>query len=190
VTTADWGDSEVFRGLLDQVDGEVPQVSADGAYDTKGCHAAIADRDGCATIPPRDGAVPWGDDHPRDGTLQDIDAKGSAGWKNDSGYHRRSLAENMVYRLKQLGDSLYSRTFEPRVTEAHVRAAIINTFYLSGHAAIRRGWANCACRTKYDEDRGSSRPKRLYYSYSKLGIRNSAPTSDWCADYSIGIRGD
>ena len=50
------------------------------------------------------------------------------GWKSDSDYHRRSIAENMMYRLKQLGDSLYSRTFERQVTEAHVRAVIINTF--------------------------------------------------------------
>jgi hypothetical protein len=71
-------------------------VSADGAYDTKGCHAAIADRDGHATVPPRDGAVPSSDDHPRDGTLKEIAAKGSAGWPNDSDYHRRSIAENMM----------------------------------------------------------------------------------------------
>lgn len=94
-------------------------MSADGAYDTKGCHAAIADRDGHAAVPPRDGAVPSSDDHPRYGIFKDIAAaKGSAGWKNDSDYHRRSIAENMMYRLKQLGDSLHSRTFEPRVTEA------------------------------------------------------------------------
>jgi len=128
VTPAAWGDSEILPGLLDQIEGEIAQVSADGAYDSHGCHAAIAERDARATIPPSDGAVAWGDDHPRDAILQDIEAKGLAGWKNDSGYHRRSLAENMMYRLKPLGDSLYSRTFERQVTEAHVRAAILNTF--------------------------------------------------------------
>jgi len=93
-----------------------------------------------ATIPPRDGAVTWGDDHPRDAILQEIEAKGLDGWKNDSGYHRRSIAENMMYRLKQLGDSLYSRTFERQVTEAHVRAAIINTFtYLGMPQSVRVG---------------------------------------------------
>lgn len=40
VTTADWHDSEVFPDLLAQVDGEVGQVSADGAYDTAGTHAS------------------------------------------------------------------------------------------------------------------------------------------------------
>ena len=38
----------------------------------------------------------------------------------------------MMYRLKQLGGSLYSRTFERQVTEAHVLAAIHNTFTYLG----------------------------------------------------------
>lgn len=60
VTTADWGDNEVLPELLAQVEGAVAQVSADGAYDTEGCHRSIAERGAKATIPPRDGAVPWG----------------------------------------------------------------------------------------------------------------------------------
>jgi hypothetical protein len=145
VTTADWGDSEILPGLLDQVEGEIAQVSADGAYDSHGCHVAIAERGARATIPPREGAVAWGDDHPRDAILQEIEAKGKSVWKNESGYHRRSIAANMMYRLKQLGDSLYSRTFERQVNEAHVRAAILNTFTYLGHAGICPGRANCAC---------------------------------------------
>jgi len=123
-----WGDSEILPGLLDQVDGEIAQVSADGAYDSHGCHAAIAERDARATIPPRDGAVTWGDDHPRDAILREIEAKGLNGWKNESGYHRHRIAENMMYRLKQLGDCLYSRTFARQVTEAPIRAAILKPF--------------------------------------------------------------
>ncbi|HMX23207.1 MAG TPA: hypothetical protein PKN13_14380, partial [Accumulibacter sp.] len=65
--------------------------------------------------------------NPRDAIFQDIDAKELAGWKNDSGYHRRRIAENMRFRLKQRGHRLYSRTFERQVTEVHVRAAILNT---------------------------------------------------------------
>ena len=140
VTTTAWGDSEILPGLLDQVEGEIAQVSADGAYDSHGCHVAIAERGARATIPPRDGAVTWGDDHPRDAILQEIEAKGLDGWKNDSGYHRRSIAANMMYRFKQLGDSLFSRRFERQVNEAHVRAAIINTFtYLGMPQSVRVG---------------------------------------------------
>jgi len=92
-----------------------------------------------ATIP-LDEAVAWGDDHPRDAILQEIEAKGLVGWKNESGYHRRSLAENRMVRFKRLGDSLFSRTFERQVTEADVRAAILNTFtYLGMPQSVRVG---------------------------------------------------
>jgi hypothetical protein len=132
VTTVDWGDSEILPDLLDPIEGAIDQVSADGAYDSHGCHAAIAERGARATIPPREGAVAWGNDHPRDAILQEIEARGSSGWKNESGYHRRSIAEYRMYRLKPLGDSLYSRTFERQVNEAHVRVAILNTFTTLG----------------------------------------------------------
>ena len=140
VTTADWGDSEVFPDVLAQVEGEVSQVSADGAYDTKGCHRAIAERGARAAIPPREGAVAWGDGHPRDAILEAIAERGRAGWKDDSGYHRRSLAENMMYRLKRLGERMFSRSFERQVSEAHVRVAILNRFaYLGMPKSVRVG---------------------------------------------------
>ena len=70
----------------------------------------------------------WGSAHPRDAFLAESEAKGRAGWKEVSGYLRRSLAENMMYRLKQLGDRLLSREFERQVAKNHVRVAIINQF--------------------------------------------------------------
>jgi transposase len=140
VTTAEWGDSEVFAPLLAQVDGEVSQVSGDGTYDTQGTHAAIAARGAKATIPPREGAVAWGGEHPRDAILAEIAAKGRPRWKQDAGYHRRSLAENMMYRLKQLGERLFSREFDRQVVEAHVRVAILNQFtYLGMPQSVRVG---------------------------------------------------
>lgn len=39
----------------------VHSVSADGAYDTKACHAAVADRQAAAIIPTRRNAKPWAD---------------------------------------------------------------------------------------------------------------------------------
>lgn len=128
VTTADWHDNAVLPDLLAQVEGEVAQVLADGAYDTEGAHAAIAERDAKATIPPRKGAVCWGNGPPCDVILAEIAAKGREGWKEESGDHRRSLAENMMYRLEQLGDRLFSREFDRQVAESYVRAAILNPF--------------------------------------------------------------
>ena len=54
--------------------------------------------------------------------LTAIAEQGMKAWKNSTGYHQRSLAENAMYRLKQLfGDRLASRLFETQVTEVHVR---------------------------------------------------------------------
>ena len=37
---------------------------------------------------------------PRDQILQRIEQVGRADWKQESGYHRRSLAETTMFRLK------------------------------------------------------------------------------------------
>ena len=47
--------------LLGQIpaDERIGSVTADGAYDTRKCHDAIADRGAHAVIPPRKNAKPW-----------------------------------------------------------------------------------------------------------------------------------
>jgi hypothetical protein len=49
--------------LLDQIsaDETIASVSGDGAYDTKGCHEAIARRGAQAIVPTRKNAKPWKD---------------------------------------------------------------------------------------------------------------------------------
>lgn len=127
VTTMTWADCEMLEGLLDQVDGDIAQVDADGAYDTREVHDAVAARGAQAVIPPREKAVPWEENHPRTLILATIALLGMADWKKQSGYHRRSIAENALYRLKQLfGDHLASRKFETQVTEVHARIAAMN----------------------------------------------------------------
>ena len=47
--------------LLDQIpsDVEIGSVIANGAYDNRKCHDAVADRGAHAVIPPRKNAKPW-----------------------------------------------------------------------------------------------------------------------------------
>lgn len=61
VTTSDIGDAPMLPGLLGQIAAyhEVASVTADGVYDTRKCHEAIADRGGAAVVPPRRNAKPW-----------------------------------------------------------------------------------------------------------------------------------
>jgi hypothetical protein len=60
VTGSNIGDAPVLPEILDQiaVDEQISSVTADGAYDTRTCHEAIADRGAAAVIPPRKNAKP------------------------------------------------------------------------------------------------------------------------------------
>jgi hypothetical protein len=60
-TTSDVGDAPMLPELLDQIPPEqqIASVTADGAFDTRKCHEAIAARGAAAIIPPRKNAKPW-----------------------------------------------------------------------------------------------------------------------------------
>lgn len=49
------GDSPILHGLLGQIpeNEQIDTVTADGAYDTRRCHAAITDRQATPIIPPQ-----------------------------------------------------------------------------------------------------------------------------------------
>ena len=78
-TTSDVGDAPMLPELLDQIppDQQIASVTApshglqanrcratDGAFDTRKCHEAIAERGAAAIIPPRKIAKPWKPDTP------------------------------------------------------------------------------------------------------------------------------
>lgn len=127
VTTPEWTDAEVFENLLDQIEDDIEQIDADGAYDTRAVYEAARKRNARLIVPPRDNAIPWEEGHPRTEALAHIAEQGIKAWKKSTHYHQRSLAENTMYRLKQLlGDRLASRLFETQVTEVHVRIAAMN----------------------------------------------------------------
>lgn len=127
VTTPAWTDAEVFDGLIKQVEGDIEQISGDGAYDTEAAYETARQRNARLIVPPRDNAVPWQQEHPRTQALAHIAEQGIKAWKQSTHYHQRSLAENAMYRLKQLlGDRLCSRLFETQVTEVHIRIAAMN----------------------------------------------------------------
>ncbi len=60
ITGSSIGDAPMLPELLDQIprDQETGSVTADGAYDTRKCHEAIAARNAAAIIPPRKNAKP------------------------------------------------------------------------------------------------------------------------------------
>lgn len=141
VTTTAWTDGEVFGDLMDQVAGPSKQIDADGAYDTREAYDIPAQRQATLVVPPRAKAVAWDPAHPRTQALAAIQEQGLAQWKRDAGYHRRSLAENAMYRLKQLfGDAVASCLFDAQVNEVQARIAAMNRMtYLGMPKSVRVG---------------------------------------------------
>jgi DDE family transposase len=139
LTLSNAHDGPVLPGLLAQLDGPLEQVSADKAYDSFGCHKAILARGARPVIPPRKGAAiipsPGAKDPPptRGAIVKRITEIGSRAWKIEANYHRRSLAENAMYRTKTLiGPTLKSRTLPNQKTEAAIGVTCLNRFTALG----------------------------------------------------------
>jgi hypothetical protein len=154
--------------LLDQIPGDQPLgiVTADGAYDTRACHAAIAARGAAAfgpsfgpmavrpSLPPRKNGKPWKEPTAgalaivlgpmadngslRNEALRSCRRLGRATWKRWTGYHRRSLAEAKMRCFKLLGERVMSRDFDRQVAELQTKAAILNRFTALGTPLTQR----------------------------------------------------
>lgn len=126
-------DGTVLPDLLDQVEGKIQQVGGDGGYDWHSCYAAIRARGAKALVPPRKGAVIWqhgnckAEPLDRDAAVRQIRKQGRAAWKQQSGYHRRSLAETAISRFKGIfGSSLSARLTVAQDAETLLRCAALN----------------------------------------------------------------
>lgn len=133
VTTPDWSDGEILPELLDQIDAPISEVKTDGAYDTHACYDAIGARGAKAVIPPRRTAVIWQHGNSaappldRDEHLRAIRARGRKAWKQESGYHERSLVETAFSRIKRMfGDGVRGRTLDAQHCELILRCAVMN----------------------------------------------------------------
>ena len=133
VSTNDLHDSQALHDLLDAIDGPIDQVSADGAYDKRSCYEAIDLRQARAAIPPRTDAKIWrhGNEkappHARDVNLRSIRQKGRAKWKRECGYHRRSLSETAIYRMKTIfGGRVKARRFDNQAAELFLQCCALN----------------------------------------------------------------
>ena len=137
-TTSNVGDAPMLPELLDQIppDQEIGSVTADGAFDTRKCHDAIAARGAMAIIPPRKNAKPWMPDSPgaiaRNEALRASKRFGRTIWRRWSGYHRRSRVETKMHCMKLLGQRLAARDFDRQVAEFQIRVAVLNGFTALG----------------------------------------------------------
>ncbi len=133
LTGHDGDDGSQLGPLLDQVDGPVASVTADGAFDRDDVYAEVAARhpEAAVVVPPRSGAVPSdaAETAPtqRDRHIEAIAEHGRMGWQKASGYNWRALVEADLARFKRvIGDALRSHTDGRQATEVAIAVQVLN----------------------------------------------------------------
>lgn len=128
-------DASQVDDLLDQATNKVDGFYGDGAYDKRKTYETLATRNIRAVIPPHRNAKIWqhgnSGERPlsRDVAVREIRRRGRRQWKERVGYHRRSLSETAMYRMKCcFGDHLKNRKIENQRTETRLRSKILNKF--------------------------------------------------------------
>jgi hypothetical protein len=138
LTDQDTDDPSQVAPLLDQIDGRIARVTADGAYDGAPTYETIAacDDDIEVVIPPRATAVLSGEQGPlaqRDWHLEMIAEQGRLAWQKATDYGQRSLVETTMGRYKALiGPRLRARGFSAQQTEAAIGVAVLNQMLAAG----------------------------------------------------------
>lgn len=128
-------DDAVVKVLLEQIEHSLLACAADGAYDKRKVYDALNKHSSEVEIliPPRKNARIWQHGNSkaerlkRDENLRYIRKHGRQLWKEDSGYHIRSLVETTIFRLKTIfGDELSARLLETQTTQTFIRCLALN----------------------------------------------------------------
>ena len=128
-------DDQAVEGLLEQIEQTILDFAADGAYDKRRVYDILNAHSPEVNIliPPRKNARIWQHGNSkterlkRDQNLRTIRKLGRREWKEQSGYHVRSLAETIMFRLKTIfGNDLSTRLMETQTTQALIRCMALN----------------------------------------------------------------
>ena len=136
ITSNDVSDDEAMMVMMEALnDVKIGDVFGDGAYDTTDCRQFIHDIGGRPVIPPKRTAKqqrknPLPALKERDNAIQRIKELGEAGrakWKQEIGYHQRSLVETHMFRHKMiLGDRLTARKGATQAAEVAIKCDVLN----------------------------------------------------------------
>ena len=128
-------DADQVESMLKQIDQPIETCYGDGSYDKWKVYDVLKAEGIAAVIPPQHNAriKQHGNSSqeplPRDQAIRGIRQLGRRGWKREVDYHRRSLGETAMFRLKQtFGDKLKNRNLETQRTESRLRCKILNRF--------------------------------------------------------------
>lgn len=137
LTTHSVDDAEPVKAMLEEVlkDKEIKSFVGDGAYDKEKVYKQLSEKEILPIIPTQHNAKkskknkPWLQS--RDKTIEEIKQWGKKEWKKRAGYHKRSLAETVMYRYKTIiGDKLKSRKQNNQATEIKISCLILNKMLL------------------------------------------------------------
>ena len=132
LTDQDTDDPSQVGPLLDRIDAEIDQFTADGAYDGDPTYRSVLKRSAAAriVIPPRITAVEsddTGGSGQRDDHIRAIANDGRLKWQTATGYGRRALIETAIGRYRGLiGRRLRARSFPAQRTEVAIGCAVLN----------------------------------------------------------------
>lgn len=128
-------DAQALPGLVNQTHRKIREAFADGAYDTHYSHDALLRKKIRPLISPRSGAQYWPDKYrERNHAVANQHLSGSNDvWKKKVGYHRRSVAETAMFRIKTLlGGHLSLRDYDVQVGEAMAMVKALNRMTMLG----------------------------------------------------------
>jgi len=138
-TPSNTHDATAAKPLLSDVDQEVETFYGDGAYDTWPLREHLAEESIHQIIPPRKNAKikrhgnSSAEPLERDECVRQIRRDGKKAWKESIGYHRRSLGETAMSRLKMtFGDRLKNREPPNQKIEVALRTKLLNAFVSFG----------------------------------------------------------
>jgi DDE family transposase len=128
-------DADLVPEILTQIDPPIAKLYGDGAYDKWKLYGVLEREQITPVIPPRRTASIKkhgncaGTPLPRDEAIRGIRRLGRRRWKQAIGYHRRSLVETSMSRLKRaFGSRLKNKRFENQKTETRLRCKLLNRF--------------------------------------------------------------
>ncbi|MBB3571809.1 hypothetical protein FHX05_005960 [Rhizobium sp. BK491] len=145
LTDQEAGDASQLAPLLDQIDDEIRQLTADGAYDGVPTYDAVLRHTAGArvVIPPRSNAIKRPKAQAacqRDDHIASMQADGGLKWQTSADYGKRALVETPIGRYKGvIGPRLRARSFIAQQTEAAIGVAILNRMFACGRPkSVRR----------------------------------------------------
>lgn len=127
-------DADITKNLIEQENSQIETFIGDGGYDRMKVYDTCLENDiKNIIVPPQTNAkIKYHGNlkskpYPRDENLRSIRKSNRKKWKEQSGYHIRSLVETAMFRFKTIfGDKLYFRKFESQKKEFLLKISILN----------------------------------------------------------------